>query len=65
MTESKPTVSGAVPTIWNDLLGYLDEHPTRRPTSLAADLSAAPPCRPALKRPSRSATAWIIRRPGG
>jgi fatty-acyl-CoA synthase len=24
----RPTVAGAVPTIWNDLLGYVDEHPT-------------------------------------
>ena len=27
MNESRPTVSGAVPTVWNDVLGYLDEHP--------------------------------------
>ena len=26
--ELKPTVAGAVPTIWNDLLRYVDEHPT-------------------------------------
>ncbi len=24
----RPTVAGAVPTIWNDLLRYVDEHPT-------------------------------------
>ena len=24
--ESRPTVSGAVPTVWNDVLGYLDQH---------------------------------------
>ncbi len=24
--ESRPTVSGAVPTVWNDVLGYLDAH---------------------------------------
>ena len=24
----RPTVAGAVPTIWNDLLSYVDEHPT-------------------------------------
>ena len=24
----KPTLAGAVPTIWNDLLRYVDEHPT-------------------------------------
>jgi fatty-acyl-CoA synthase len=25
--ETRPTVSGAVPTVWNDVLGYLDQHP--------------------------------------
>ena len=34
MTESKPTLSGAVPTVWNDVLGYLDEHPEKKPESL-------------------------------
>ena len=24
--ESRPTVSGAVPTVWNDVLGHLDKH---------------------------------------
>ncbi|HEY6933874.1 MAG TPA: fatty acid--CoA ligase [Marmoricola sp.] len=27
MQESAPTVSGAVPTVWNDVLRHLDEHP--------------------------------------
>ncbi len=27
MTETRPTVSGAVPTVWNDVLTYLDDHP--------------------------------------
>jgi fatty-acyl-CoA synthase len=26
MQEAKPTVSGAVPTVWNDVLGYIDQH---------------------------------------
>ncbi len=26
MRETRPTVSGAVPTVWNDVLGYLDQH---------------------------------------
>ncbi|MGH3423661.1 MAG: fatty acid--CoA ligase [Nocardioidaceae bacterium] len=26
--ETGPTVSGGVPTVWNDVLGYLDEHDT-------------------------------------
>jgi fatty-acyl-CoA synthase len=27
MREARPTVSGAVPTVWNDVLSYLDKHP--------------------------------------
>ena len=26
MLESRPTVSGAVPTVWNDVLNHLDQH---------------------------------------
>ena len=26
MQDAKPTVSGAVPTVWNDVLSYIDEH---------------------------------------
>ena len=29
MNESLPTLSGAVPTVWNDVLGYLDRTPRR------------------------------------
>jgi fatty-acyl-CoA synthase len=28
ISELRPTVAGAVPTIWNDLLSWVDEHPT-------------------------------------
>ncbi len=28
--DSRPTVSGGVPTVWNDVLGYLDAHPDVR-----------------------------------
>jgi fatty-acyl-CoA synthase len=31
---SRPTVSGAVPTVWNDVLHYLDEHPDTKLDSL-------------------------------
>ena len=34
MNESKPTLSGAVPTVWNDVLGYLDKNPEKKPESL-------------------------------
>ena len=28
ISELRPTVAGAVPTIWNDLLSFVEEHPT-------------------------------------
>ena len=34
MNDAKPTVSGAVPTVWNDVLGYLDKSPEKKPESL-------------------------------
>ena len=30
MQATRPTVSGAVPTVWNDVLGHLDAHPDIR-----------------------------------
>ena len=60
MNESLPTLSGAVPTVWNDVLGYLDKHPEKKPESLRLILcggSAVPsPCR----RRSRNATACEV-----
>jgi fatty-acyl-CoA synthase len=34
MNEAQPTISGAVPTVWNDVLGYLDKSPEKKPESL-------------------------------
>lgn len=34
MAASRPTVSGAVPTVWNDVLGHLERHPDQKPESL-------------------------------
>lgn len=34
MTETRPTISGAVPTVWNDVLTHLDDHPDVRLDSL-------------------------------
>lgn len=34
MQESRPTVSGAVPTVWNDVLGHLEKHPDAKPETL-------------------------------
>ena len=35
MDVARPTVSGAVPTVWNDVLGYLESHPEKKPESLS------------------------------
>src|SRR5690348_9771650 len=32
--QTKPTLSGAVPTVWNDVLGYLDAHPDMKLDSI-------------------------------
>ncbi len=34
INESQPTLSGAVPTVWNDVLGYLDNHPDTKLDSI-------------------------------
>ena len=41
----RPTLAGAVPTIWNDLLAYLDANPTRHLLAAARSSSAARPAR--------------------
>jgi fatty-acyl-CoA synthase len=43
----RPTFAGAVPTIWNDLLAYLDEHPTET-SSLRHVIVGGSACPPAL-----------------
>jgi len=52
----KPTVSGAVPTVWNDILAYADKNKVDL-TSLGWCPAAGRPCPGASWRPSRSATA--------
>ena len=44
------TGSGAVPTIWNDLLRYLDEHPDIDISSLRSVIVGGSACPPALMR---------------
>ena len=39
------TGGGAVPTIWTDLLRYLDEHPTDTSSRALRSSSAGPPAR--------------------
>ena len=51
MQESRPTVSGAVPTVWNDVLGYLDEHPdVDARLDCGWSSAAAPPSRSSLQK---------------
>jgi fatty-acyl-CoA synthase len=46
----KPTLAGAVPTIWTDLLGYLDAHPEVDVSSLKEAVVGGSACPPALMR---------------
>ena len=67
MREARPTVSGAVPTVWNDVLGL--PRPARgdrpRPPTCGWCSAAAPRCRCRCRRRSRSGTASTSCRPGG
>jgi fatty-acyl-CoA synthase len=65
MREVRPTLSGAVPTVWNDVLHYLDGHPRRRSTRCGWCCAAAAPCPCRSSRRSRSGTASCCARPGG
>jgi fatty-acyl-CoA synthase len=47
IATEKPTLAGAVPTIWTDLLGYLDTHPTDT-SSLKEVVVGGSACPPAL-----------------
>jgi fatty-acyl-CoA synthase len=47
IAAERPTVAGAVPTIWNDLLGYLDAHPSDV-SSLRDVIVGGSACPPAL-----------------
>ena len=67
MREARPTLSGAVPTVWNDVLSYLDQH---QDIDLSEHLrlvlcggSAVPGRR--CRRRSGSGTASTWSRPGG
>jgi fatty-acyl-CoA synthase len=46
----KPTLAGAVPTIWTDLLAYLDAHPEIDVSSLKEAVVGGSACPPALMR---------------
>ncbi|MEN3307205.1 MAG: hypothetical protein V7603_3407 [Micromonosporaceae bacterium] len=46
----KPTLAGAVPTIWTDLLAYLDAHPEIDVSSLKEAVVGGSACPPSLMR---------------
>ena len=46
----RPTLAGAVPTIWTDLLAYLDAHPEIDASSLTEAVVGGSACPPALMR---------------
>jgi fatty-acyl-CoA synthase len=48
--QEKVTATGAVPTIWNDVLGYLDAHPEVDVSSLKNVMVGGSACPPALMR---------------
>jgi fatty-acyl-CoA synthase len=47
ISQERPTMGGAVPTIWTDLLAHLDAHPTDV-SSLTEVVVGGAPCPPAL-----------------
>ena len=62
---SRPTVSGAVPTVWNDVLHYLDAHADVKLDSLRADpVRRLRRSRSRCRGRCRSATASTSGRPG-
>jgi fatty-acyl-CoA synthase len=50
MNASGPTISGAVPTVWNDVLGYLEKNPEKKPESLKLILCGGSAVPVALQR---------------
>jgi len=65
MNESKPTLSGAVPTVWNDVLGYLDENPDKKPESLRLILCGGSAVPVSLQKALEDRHGLVIRQAWG
>ena len=60
ITTERPTVAGAVPTIWNDVMHYLEREPGHDISSLRLVACGGSSVRSARKR-SRFGAAWAMR----
>ncbi|MDQ6688186.1 MAG: fatty acid--CoA ligase [Actinomycetota bacterium] len=63
--ESRPTVSGAVPTVWNDVLGYLDEHGETKLDSLRLILCGGSAVPVALQKALQERHGLLMRQAWG
>jgi fatty-acyl-CoA synthase len=63
--DSQPTLSGAVPTVWNDILGYLDSHPDADVSCLRLILCGGSAVPVSLQRALRDRTGSRSGRHGG
>lgn len=65
MNESRPTLSGAVPTVWNDVLGYLDRFPEKKPESLRLILCGGSAVPVSLQKALQERHGLLIRQAWG
>jgi fatty-acyl-CoA synthase len=65
MNESEPTLSGAVPTVWNDVLAHLDKFPDRKPQSLRLILCGGSAVPVALQKALQDRHGLTIRQAWG
>ena len=63
--ESLPTVSGAVPTVWNDVLGYLDAHDDVKLDSLRLILCGGSAVPVSLQRALQERHGLLVRQAWG
>ncbi len=65
MNDSEPTLSGAVPTVWNDVLGYLDRFPEKKPGSLRLILCGGSAVPVSLQKALQDRHGLLIRQAWG
>jgi fatty-acyl-CoA synthase len=63
--ETRPTVSGAVPTVWNDVLRHLDEHPGVKLDSLRLILCGGSAVPVSLQRALQERHGLLVRKAWG